>query len=195
MKKTAIFAAAFAALVLAAPAQAADMPIKGPVYKAAPAVFDWTGLYIGGHIGWGTENGSDASGVIGGVQIGYNWQFNRNWVFGVEADISATDISENTIPARVDYLASVRARLGYTWDRTMIYGTGGWGTAQVTGAGVSVTGDAFTLGAGIEWAFAPRWSAKVEYMYYGFEDQGFGSANAQTVKFGVNYRFWSFMGR
>ena len=71
----------------------------------------------------------------------------------------------------------------------MIYGTGGWGTAQVTGAGVSATADAYTVGAGIEWAFAPQLSAKVEYIYFGFEDVGAGKSNAQTVKFGLNYRF------
>jgi outer membrane immunogenic protein len=194
MKKIAVIAAALAAFAFTAPANAADVPVKGPYYKAAPAAFDWTGFYIGAHVGWGKESGSGESGLIGGAQIGYNWQLNRNWVIGIEADYSATDITEPTIPARVDYLASIRGRLGYTWDRTMLYGTGGWGTAQVTGAGVSQNADAYTIGAGIEWAFAPRWSAKVEYMYYGFEDVGAGESNAQTVKFGLNYRFTG-MGR
>jgi outer membrane immunogenic protein len=186
MKKFAIVAAAFAALVFNAPAKAADMPI----YKAAPAVFDWTGFYVGGHLGYGRENGSDADGFIGGLQVGYNWQFNRNWVIGIEGDYTFTDITEPTIPAKVDYFASVRGRLGYAMGRTLIYGTGGWGTAQVTGAGVTVTGDAWVLGAGLEWAFDRNWSARAEFLHYEFDDNGLpGNAYAQVFRLGVNYRF------
>lgn len=191
MKKIAIAAAAFAALIINGPASAADVPVRGPVYKAAPApVFDWTGFYIGAHVGYGRESGQDASGVIGGVQVGYNWQLSRNWVFGIEGDFSATDINDATlgIPVHVDHLASFRARIGYTWDRTMIYGTGGLAHARVGGIGVHASDTGYALGGGVEWAFAHRWSAKVEYMYYGFED-GFGTGNAQAIKFGANYRF------
>jgi opacity protein-like surface antigen len=190
MKKIAIALAALAALAFGGPAVAADVPVKGPYYKAAPAVFDWTGLYIGAHLGYGRENGSDESGLIYGGQIGYNWQFNRNWVFGIEGDFSGTDIRENTIPARVDYLASIRGRLGYAMGRTLIYGTGGWGTAQVTGAGVAVTGDAWVLGAGLEYAIDRNWSVRGEFLHYEFDDNGLpGNAYAQVFRFGVNYRF------
>lgn len=185
MKKIAIAAAALAAIVFGAPAKAADMPI----YKAEP-VFNWSGFYIGAHVGWGRENGSDASGFIYGGQLGYNWQFNRNWVVGIEADITGTDISEPTIPARVDYFASVRGRLGYSMGRTLVYGTGGWGTAQVTGAGVSITGDAWVLGLGLEYALNHNWSVRGEYLHYEFDDNGLpGNAYAQIFRVGANYRF------
>lgn len=191
MKKIAVLAAVFAALVLGAPANAADVPVKGPYYKAAPAVFDWTGFYIGAHAGWGRESGGE-SGFIGGGQIGYNWQFNRNWVLGIEGDITGTDISEPTIPARVDYLASIRGRLGYAAGRTLFYGTVGWGTAQVSGAGVAVTGDALVLGLGLEYALDRRWSVRGEFLHYEFDDNGLpGSAYAQVFRLGANYRFMS----
>ncbi len=190
MKKIAILAAAFAAFVLGSPANAADVPVKGPYYKAAPAVFDWTGFYIGAHLGYGRDEGSDATGIVGGGQIGYNWQFARNWVIGIEGDISATDISENTIPARVDYLGSIRGRLGYAMGRTLVYGTGGWGTGQVTGAGLTISSDAWVIGGGLEWAFSRNWSGRAEFLHYEFDDNGLpGRGYAQVFRIGVNYRF------
>ncbi len=194
MKKILLSGVAIAALFAAAPASAADVPVRGPVYKAAPApVFNWTGFYFGGHIGYGwgdTLVGGDMDGFLGGVQAGYNWQLSRNWVFGIEADISGTDLN-NAVPAHVDYLGTLRARVGYTWDRTMFYGTGGlaWNRASVVG--VHDTDVGYALGLGLEWAFAPNWSAKVEYMYYAFDNTSFvpTDLDISTVKFGVNYRF------
>lgn len=196
MKKILLSGVAIAALFAAAPASAADVPVRQqqPYYKAAPApVFNWTGFYFGGHIGYGwgdTLVGGDMDGFLGGVQAGYNWQLSRNWVFGIEADISGTDLN-NAVPAHVDYLGTLRARVGYTWDRTMFYGTGGlaWNRASVVGVHDTDTG--YALGLGLEWAFAPNWSAKVEYMYYAFDNTSFvpTDLDISTVKFGVNYRF------
>ncbi len=194
MKKILLSGVALAALFVAAPASAADVPVRGPVYKAAPApVFNWTGFYFGGHIGygWGDAGGLDADGFLGGLQAGYNWQLSRNWVFGIEADISGTDMN-NAFPAHVDYLGTLRARIGYTWDRTMLYGTGGlaWNRAAIAGFHDTDTG--YALGLGIEWAFAPNWSTKVEYMYYNFDNNAaFAGADfdASTIKVGLNYRF------
>ena len=86
--------------------------------------------------------GLDRDGFIGGGQIGYNWQFAPNWLFGIEADISYTDFRRdhvggdacrsagpgtllNTFESRLDYLGTVRGRIGYVFDRTLIYATGG----------------------------------------------------------------------
>lgn len=93
-------------------ASAADLAVKGPVYKAPIAqVYDWTGLYAGANLGysWGNSdtdttifnnatnavlgafsNSFDMNGWVGGLQIGYNWQASRSWVLGVEADIQLT---------------------------------------------------------------------------------------------------------
>jgi outer membrane immunogenic protein len=108
MKKHFLLGVAFAALVAASPAIAADMPVKAPIYKA-PVVdpWNWTGFYVGGNVGysWG-RSATDATfsapplatqsrsssfsmdGWLGGLQIGANWQ-NNNFVWGVEADIQA----------------------------------------------------------------------------------------------------------
>lgn len=190
MKKLAVLGAALAALAFAAPASAADVAVRGPIYKAAPApTFNWTGFYFGGHIGYGSGEanlGFEPDGFLGGLQLGYNWHFAPSWVFGIEGDISGTDMNDNVlgVNVHVDYLATARARLGYTWDRTMIYGTGGFAYTRIGALGVHASEGGYALGAGLEWAFAPRWSAKIEYMYYDIED-----FETSTFKLGVNYRF------
>lgn len=103
MKKLLIAVAALSTAVMANVALAADMPLKAP--PPAPW-YDWTGLYVGlnGGYSWGNSSTSyivtgvgapfstsqSMDGWLGGGQIGYNWQYNRNWVLGVEADIQGT---------------------------------------------------------------------------------------------------------
>src|SRR5262249_14738728 len=149
-------------------AAAADMPVKAPPAPVSIPVYSWTGFYVGGHIGgaWTGKDDSFAnafcggtpvipinlpfdtgdSSVIGGGQIGYNWQFASNWLIGVEGDFSWTKVdgsttysplppgptgafavspSVMTMSRDVKWLASVRGRLGYAWDRWLVYGTGG----------------------------------------------------------------------
>jgi opacity protein-like surface antigen len=101
LKRIAI--AAVAALGISVSAQAADQPVKGPVYKAAPA-YNWSGWYWGGQIGgiWGDVDQDNISagnftsynmsGVIGGLHIGRNWQFGNPWLFGIEADVNLTSL-------------------------------------------------------------------------------------------------------
>jgi outer membrane immunogenic protein len=107
MKKLLLGSATMLALALAAPAYAADLP-AAPVYKApamAPApIYDWTGFYIGLNGGYsfgrsasdfttpvGTFSSTqDLNGWVFGGQIGYNWEFSHNWLFGLEADIQGT---------------------------------------------------------------------------------------------------------
>lgn len=192
MKRLGFLAATLFALSLPLSANAADLPVRGPVYKAAPApapVFNWTGFYIGGHIGYGFGDflANDIDGFVGGLQVGYNWHFAPNVVFGIEGDFTASDVNGIAFgfPYHIDYLATIRGRVGYTWDRTMLYGTGGVAFTRASLGGIHGTDTGYALGAGIEWAFAPGWSAKVEYLYYGFEN----NIDLSTVKFGVNYRF------
>jgi outer membrane immunogenic protein len=108
MKKLFLSAIGPAVLLIGGLAQAADLPVKAPVYKAAPVVpYSWTGFYVGGNIGYGLARNQTTlndplqlvvpffiperfnlqpGGVIGGVQAGYNWQAGK-WVFGLEIDI------------------------------------------------------------------------------------------------------------
>jgi opacity protein-like surface antigen len=119
MKLMFLAGAAVAAMAAAAPALAADMPVKAP-FMRAPAVFSWTGCYVGAHVGWGwsrktinelepnNSSGSgptsfsasgniDASGAVFGGQVGCNYQFSGNWVAGVEFSGSASDINGQNI--------------------------------------------------------------------------------------------------
>src|SRR6202012_422454 len=94
MKKILLASAAIGAF--AAPSFAADLPArtytKAPAYTAPEAVYNWTGFYIGGHVGGafaGNSSFESSDGrFLGGVQGGFDYQFAPNWVAGVEAQYS-----------------------------------------------------------------------------------------------------------
>jgi outer membrane immunogenic protein len=218
-----------AAVAFAAPAFAADLPArtytKAPVYTPPQVVYNWTGFYIGGHVGGGfagdnSLQGSDAR-FLGGVQGGFDYQFAPNWVMGVEAQYSWLGGGSNSgvtfpggtlVTANTDQLGSVTGRLGYTWGPALLYAKGGYAWRDNNNIAVSFAGvpqpfttdgshrDGYTVGAGLEYMFAPSWSAKVEYQYYNFGNTTFTSGPADivgtrfrdddhTVKAGLNYRF------
>jgi len=157
MKKLFVVAAAIAALGLVGSANAADMPVKGPVYKApivAP-VYNWTGFYIGGVVGYGWGKGqhcdygppdlcvpdTNPKGWNAGVTIGYNWQ-SANWVLGVEGDWSWANMKGNSgnvvgfncgtsCDTKYKSFETARARVGYAFDRLLPYVTAGAGWTQV----------------------------------------------------------------
>jgi outer membrane immunogenic protein len=209
-------------------ATAADLPRQQPMYKApayvAP-VFNWTGAYIGinGGGGWGTSNykgagqSFDVSGGLVGATVGYNWQFGT-WVIGGEADIDWSNISGSTnsglcfgaaCETKNEFLSTIRGRVGYSFERFMPYITGGIaiGNVKASSPGFSTvdnTNVGWTVGTGVEFAFAPQWTAKVEYLYVDLGDItcGVGSAcyfgptadskvnfHSNIVRGGVNYRF------
>jgi outer membrane immunogenic protein len=200
---------ALAALAIAAPASAADVPMRGPVYKAAPvSLFNWTGFYIGGNAGygWGDSDNLAPSGWSGGGQVGYNWQYAPNWVFGLEADLSGSNLSDSNavgaplVNSKVNYFGTARARLGYTVDRVMVYGTGGlaWAHNRVNDGLVQddQTQVGWTAGAGVEYAFSPNWSTKLEWLYADYGNKIYALSvptrvdlTDNTVKLGLNYRF------
>jgi len=187
LKKILSLCVALTAIAFVPSANAADMPVR-PLYKYQPApapVFNWTGFYVGAHVGYGFSD--DADGFAGGFQVGYNWQFSRNIVFGVEADITGTDMNGTPagLPFHIDYLGTARARLGYTWDRTMLYGTGGFAFSRAALAGLHDTDTGWVAGAGIEWAYSNAWTLKAEYLYY---DLGAGF-DTSMIRLGANYRF------
>lgn len=156
----------------------------------------------------------NANGFFGGIQGGYNWQMNQ-FVFGLEADVAASGIRRNfalaapfavgdTYRASVPFLSTVRARAGFAVDRALFYVTGGLGVATLQDrwniGGVVTTASStragYALGGGIEYAFAPNWTAKAEYMYYGFGDRRNQlvagdrlRTDIHTVKLGINYLF------
>ena len=129
----------------------ATLPLKAP--RVAP-VFDWSGLYVGGHVGYGGGSFGPGTnplpqqgiffphtitGLIGGYQAGYNLQLPNKWVVGVEADISFTSPLDRPklVPApfhtTFDYFGTARGRIGYGFGTWLPYVTGGaaWGRTRV----------------------------------------------------------------
>jgi outer membrane immunogenic protein len=175
-----------------------------PVYATAPI---WSGLYVGGHIGGLWNDGGDSSAfwtrkdrctekcddhwkefkkatfddgnedvsLIGGLHVGYNWQDGTR-VYGIEGDVSFAD--------GLDYLASVRARLGHTVNNTLFYATAGIAFAGIEDKTIhadfkhgdttfDVSGEkevGLVIGGGVEHKLAPNVSIGVEGLYYLFDD-------------------------
>jgi outer membrane immunogenic protein len=222
------------AAMLSGGAIAADM--GRPVYKAPPAgalpvAYDWTGFYIGGHVGygWADKDWRDAFGLatthtadgfLGGGQVGFNYQINQ-FVLGVEGDISWANLNGNSTAvfglaapvtqsfnSEVDWTSTLTGRLGIAIDRWLVYGKGGvawagdrYATNRYTfpaSVEISDTRWGWTAGAGVEYAFAPNWSAKLEYNYMDFGTKAYSFApgtstdidqQIHAVKFGINYKF------
>ena len=189
----------------------------------------WSGFYVGiqGGYGWGdTEHRTavnssgtfDTSGGLVGVTWGTNWQ-RGNWVYGLESDFSFSSIDGDfttltclgTCFTDIRTLSTSRVRLGYGMDRSLVYVTGGLAYGNVR-AGIRDSFDddetrfGWTLGAGIEWAFAPRWSLKAEYLHVDLGDRRNYSAlgtsidvdiTADIARVGLNYNlgpeFWGDM--
>jgi outer membrane immunogenic protein len=199
-------------LLLTGTASAADLSArpytKAPVYEPAP-VYNWTGFYIGGHIGgaFGGDNnvldpgfGSNNDGTfMGGAQVGYDYQFSPNWVFGVEANYSFLDTNSSFANRG---LGSVTGRLGYTWGPALLYVKGGYAWADSrfsNGFNGDNDRNGYTVGGGLEYLLTQNWSAKIEYQYYDFGNVnvfdfaglpvGSFRNDEHTVKAGLNYRF------
>jgi opacity protein-like surface antigen len=185
----------------------------------------WTGFYAGLHAGYGT--GSTAydpaaglpidhrfNGAIVGGQFGWNYQINR-FVLGAEATLAHSGLNGRgdfgfiPIRTRMQWLATMGPRLGVAFDRALVYGKGGFAVAGLHG-GVDFAPatpapfvrNGWFLGAGVEYAFAPNWSAKVEYNYVrlgngpavfsdiaGITQTIDAKIDAHTVTIGVNYLF------
>jgi outer membrane immunogenic protein len=171
LNKIAACVAAIAALI-AAPAFAADMAVKALPPAPAP-IYSWTGWYVGANVGDGWGHHRDASfsfkgnvdpiladiipppqsfrtsGVVGGLQLGYNWQLQSNWLLGFETDFdwsgmrgSSTVVHDfrgspflpfaSTVDEHVKWFGTVRGRVGWLpWSNLLIYGTGGFADGRV----------------------------------------------------------------
>jgi outer membrane immunogenic protein len=181
-------------------AHAADIPArmaaKAPVY-VAPALYNWTGPYVGLSGGGSFGSGSDA-GIVGGT-LGYNMQ-SGPWVFGLEGDMNW--LSHTSAAVRNNWLATVRGRIGYAMGATgsiLPYVTGGvaFGDISNSVAGVGMVSDSkagWTLGGGLEAAISGPLTAKLEYLYVDLGDgptlAGVGSTyHTSIVRAGLNYRF------
>jgi outer membrane immunogenic protein len=203
--------AVFAAVALTATglvsAQAADLSYRprAPYTVNQPLnAFSWAGPYLGGNLGysWGSvdNNPTKPSGLLGGVQGGYNWQ-NGAFVFGVEGDLQLNAADDTFAPWKFSnpWFGTVRGRAGYAFNNILLYGTGGlaFGSlrAETFGLSETHTSAGWTAGVGAEFGLAQNWTAKIEYLYVDLSDSRFsltGLSNGYQfglVRAGVNYHF------
>src|SRR5215510_1918069 len=203
-----------------------QLPLKAPPAWATP-YFDWSGFYVGGHVGYSRGNArvnladDDVTNfshrfgsLIGGLQGGYNYVLPSRLLLGVEADASfpnylaADDLAwfrttpDTDIVEKIEFMSTVRGRLGYA--------TGGfaWSLGRfLQTPGVIDDADkalhlhtGWAAGAGAEFAIAPNWTARLEYLYanFGHADVLFpsgttaGSAyDVHMIRGGLNYKLGS----
>jgi len=202
-------------VVAVASANAADMYRgsdggykDGPVY----AEVNWSGLYAGANVGYGWSTASNQylspDGVLGGAQIGYNFQ-RGPIVFGLETDLEGSDITDSNTFAKseMNWFGTVRGRLGYAFGKALVFGTAGFAYGNVENSSSaygskSETQTGWVAGGGVEYKITPNWSGKVEYQYIDLSAEhpwpgtgalGLGWNNTetqvQTVRVGVNYFF------
>jgi len=217
--------------VAASAGYAADLAVSTP--PEAPVettpVFSWTGFYVGVNAG-GAFGGNDdvgfhsfgnylgrygkldGSGFIGGGQIGYNYQIDNNWVIGLETDFQGGDINDSfntgtaSASSKIDWYGTLRPRIGYSYDRTLFYGTGGLAYGHINHKGSVAGGGSFgddktragrTRGAGVEHAFTDHITAKLEYQSVDFGGYNVGgdalstkaSSDFHAIRVGLNYKF------
>ncbi len=206
-----ILAAMLSSVAALTSANAADI-YAGPAggYGPAYAAVNWSGLYVGvnGGYGWSAVSDLDAgapnpAGGFGGGQIGYNFQ-RGNFVLGLETDFQGADITDgNSVwgKSTMNWFGTVRGRVGYAFDRALIYATGGLAYGNVENTGYPTeTQSGWVVGAGVEYKITPAWSAKVEYQYLNLDatdwngagrlgDGELGQTEVHTFRVGVNYFF------
>ncbi|UFW45697.1 MULTISPECIES: outer membrane protein [Bradyrhizobium] len=199
---------------------------KAPAMVAT--IYDWSGFYIGinggggsSHATWdfvgvGREGSHDATGGTVGGQVGYRWQSGQ-WVFGVEGQGNWADFSGDNASAlfatrnrtKIDAFGLITGQVGYAWNNVLIYVKGGAAVVSdkyeifaLGGPLLASTSDTRwggTVGAGLEYGFAPNWSVGVEYnhIFLSGKDVTFaGFAGSEHIKQDVdmglvrlNYKF------
>jgi len=174
-----------------------------PAGSATPNLFLLSG---GGALG--DNNG----GIIGGGQIGYNYQFGANFVFGGEADIQGTGITYGNLGnfalayptpylngsallplsianggnAGLPWFGTLRGRAGWlATPSLLLYGAAGFAFGEATAFNVSNTRTGWTAGGGVEWLFKPNWSLKLEYLYVDLDSSGTTGGGGWT--YGYHY--------
>jgi high affinity Mn2+ porin len=202
VSRTAAFSLGVALVsVFGTSSRAADLvgkvPLQAPPSVAVP--FDWTGAYFGGHVGYSrgygrntlfdpdpTAAGTSFGSLFGGLQFGYNYLLPSRLLVGIEGDISFPNflddgiVTSRTTPIgpvteKLNFVSTVRGRVGYAFDPWLIYATGGlaWSQARfLEDSGLTGNEDkvlrmraGWALGAGAELAIAPGWTARLEYLY------------------------------
>jgi outer membrane immunogenic protein len=185
-------------------ASAADIQ-RGPYVSGPSGAYNWVGPYVGANAGyqWGstTNNPTKPSGLTGGVQAGYNWQYGQ-FVFGAEADLQLSGADDVFAGWKFSnpWFGTVRGRAGYAINNILVYGTLGLAYGGLKGETAAGLTESRTLGGwagglGMEVGFTPNWTARAEYLYIDLGDRNYaitGSANgleSSILRLGLNYRF------
>jgi outer membrane immunogenic protein len=235
-------------LLLAATTATLAADLSPPPPPMAAPVYDWTGLYVGGNLGAGwagisDSNFSDTLGstftaptntqFVGGAQVGANYQFRSGVVIGAEAMFDWSTVSHNNPVTATDptgavganiglvdarWITTATGKLGYAWDRVLLYAKGGGAWVATTSPSLSVAGvpssfssgggttaATWTAGFGLEWAFAGNWSVRAEYDYIALPNQSltvtpaaptfggdvinFNNRNLSIFTAALNYKF------
>lgn len=206
MKKLFMTGAAAAAtgLFLATSAHAADLYTPPPEPPAPVPHFTWAGPYIGAQIGYGWGDGKakgqgedfDPDGIVGGGFLGYNMAFGRHFVLGAEADFNGSGLSDKYDNAagshkfKERFFGSLRARLGYSWGRTLLYVAGGWAfsKAKFEYEGVKDKNwhHGWTIGGGIDHAFTDSLFGRIEYRYTDYGSETYDVAPDHRIDYSDN---------
>jgi outer membrane immunogenic protein len=232
-----LIVAGYLSSVPAQTVRAADVPypVKGPARFEATE--SWAGFYLGGQVGYGTDavgwrnlgtsalfsppnsrTRDDGGGIIGGGQLGYNFQINRI-VLGIEGTLSAADFDRSFASpyfpgtdvwsSKLTWLTTATGRVGYSLDGWLPYVKGGFAAGNLETAAANNAVGAFsqssavhsgwTLGAGVEVKIAPKFSLGLEFMHTDLgrkNDINSSQPGTGTIEsYGVSARSNSFMAR
>ena len=211
-------AVAVSTLMLSAPfANAADIdPPLPPEIRSS--VYDWSGPYIGGVVSGvmvdayyipsvGPDPNLDGDGIMGGVMAGYNYQMG-SFVLGLEGDAMFGEVNPDNqldmVEQDIDFMASIRGRLGWAHDRTLAYFTGGvvFMDSEITlpffGESDSKSHTGWTVGGGLEHAFTDHLTGRIEYSFAEFDTKDYSYTpgtvrytpdDFHIVKFGGAWKF------
>ena len=186
-------------------AQAADQPYQYYKKAAEPSVFNWSGFYVKGDVGYalgdvdfsgfGQSVTVEPRGVTAGVGIGYDWQISQNWVVGIGLDANWLGAKQSTgiggvasITGDLDYYGVLKAKVGYSFGTWQIFATGGYAYGHL-GSGISVvnlSADDFiggwAYGMGAEFALTRNVALTLawERVDFGTGSQNYGPGSLAT---------------
>ncbi len=175
-----------------ASAPAPDTVVSSPApAPAVPASPDWTGGYVGGQLGFGNADtnvvGIDGDGAIGGLILGYDYDFGQ-WVAGGGLDYDWADIGLGAGNPTIENVLRVKLRGGYKIGEGLLYGTGGWAQAETDTLGDE---DGYFVGAGYEQMIGQNFTLGGEVLYHEFDNFNATTIDveATTVQLRGTYRF------